>query len=334
MRLSPLVAAACASLVIVGSGCSATSTTVAPEMRVVEIPSRAGANRAGGAATRAPGAGEAAHLVWARTKNGEPFTFRIDEAGTTVERASGIRIATARAEYAWATAAIEIPTTACDDGAGNVVQEPQGGRATRARLVPVAGIGREQVVVDAKVDADGANELGHEATVVASLGPLLFVEEHTYAYACGAHGFSSKTFTVWDAEEGAAVDALADLPGAAALLASAKDALGDEGDGFTDPTPPAFTEIFPVLAEGKVAFEAQVTASACYACSDGRWESYTRSVRLPAAPPPVLARHAIVPDAVVAFARRNPDLTVGGASTIRRMVEKAERPRGSAALTR
>jgi hypothetical protein len=72
----------------------------------------------------------------------------------------------------------------------------------------------------------------------------------------------------------------------------------------------------PVLDASGARFLAQVTRESCYACGDGAWSSYTRSVRVPAEPPAAIAGVArAMPPAVRAFARARPDLELGGWSS-------------------
>ena len=78
-----------------------------------------------------------------------------------------------------------------------------------------------------------------------------------------------------------------------------------------DESPPTITEVLPVFDGHRVAFDAQLTISACYACSDGLWSSYTRSVRLRTPAPPVLAPYGDLPTSVSLFASHHSELTVG-----------------------
>jgi hypothetical protein len=149
---------------------------------------------------------------------------------------------------------------------------------------------------------------------VASIGPLVFIEESTYTYACGVHGIVARSFLVWDLDQNRSVDLVAALPKETvrAAIEAAEPLLADDTSDPVFGDARTITEVLPDfaspggLAPGKPPrFMAQVTAGTCYACSDGRWSSYSRSVRVEIAPPPeILARHTAVPEAVVAFAAR------------------------------
>jgi hypothetical protein len=80
------------------------------------------------------------------------------------------------------------------------------------------------------------------------------------------------------------------------------------GDGKAD-----ITEILPVVqGSGKVSFEAQLTVPTCYACGDGLWSSYTRSVRVKAPAPPPVASFTELPSQVWVFLSQHSGLTLGG----------------------
>ncbi len=253
-------------------------------------------------------------LVWARDRQGAAWTYRVEPDGTAETRLEGIHLATKSGEWTWVTQTLDVETEPCDLSLGSR-QPAQNGTATRALLV---GPGqKEQVVVDPPLGCNEhcANEVDHEVTPLASLGPYLFLEESQYTYACGAHGSTGVSFLVWDVEHGRPVDVLSTVPRPAELRAEAarRFALDEKelGGPFGD-APPAITELIPVVDGHRLAFEAQLTIDTCYACSDGAWSSYTRSVRVRTAPPPLLAAHAELPAGVAAFLSRHPELNLGG----------------------
>jgi hypothetical protein len=261
--------------------------------------------------TKAPPEGGAAKLlVWARAReadDGTTTTFRLAANGEVLDRSPGLRIATARGEWTWTTRRTEVRTDPCDF---DTPIPPQESWVTSASLVGPGGV--EQQIVRAKPEAEGANELHHQVDLVASLGPILFVEQTSWSYSCGAHGSQVKEFTVWDAERARALDVVHHVPDASLLMTSAKAALEGDDAGAFAASPPEITEIVPVLRGDQLTFEAQVTIASCYACGDGLWSSYTRSKRVAAKPPAELVRYAVLPRAVVAFAAAHPDLLVGG----------------------
>ncbi|MBX3188774.1 MAG: hypothetical protein KF819_17280 [Labilithrix sp.] len=273
----------------------------------------------GGCSPKAP----VEHLVWARTESGATVTYRIDEGGRRIDRVDGIRIATSEGEWRWITKRIPVATDPCDLEGDATSLPAQPGYATSASLIRDGRERREQIVVTPDA-VDHANEIRHDVALAASLGPYLFVEDSTYVYACGAHGNTTKRFIVWDAERDRPIDVLGTVPDPAGLVARASSELHPAGalDGPTLDGPDdeaRVTEVRPVLRglrAGPLPFEAQVTVADCYACSDGSWGSYARSVRLPSAPPRALAARAEVPEGVARFAQAHPDLAVGGWSSV------------------
>lgn len=261
-------------------------------------------------------------LVWARAKDGTASTYRLSTgpgastAGTSAPVTAGIQIAAQGGTWAWTTRAEQVPTRPCDFDPTHA--PAQRGQVTRAALVRTSGAGAaEQLVVTPPTITD-ANEVDHSVTLLFSLGPLLFIEEKTYEYSCGAHGGVSSSFLVWDANEGKTVNVLDRLPNEPALLKKAEPELeadGAEAGGPLRHDSPQITELLPVFRGGQLRFEAQITTVSCYACSDGLWSSYTRSVRLETEPPAVVAPWIAVPPTVVTFARDHKDLTIGGWST-------------------
>lgn len=253
-------------------------------------------------------------LVWARDAHGAAWTYQVQPDGTAETRLEGIHLVTKSGEWTWVTQTLDVETEPCDLSLGSR-QPAQHGTATRALLV---GPGhKEQVVVDPPLACNEhcANELRHDVTPLASLGPYLFLAESQYSYACGAHGSTGASFLVWDVERGRPVDVIAGIPRSSELRAeAARRFAADEKElgGPFGEDPPSITELVPVVDGRRLAFEAQLTIDTCYACSDGAWSSYTRSVRIRTAPPALLAPHAELPSGVAAFLSRHPDLTLGG----------------------
>jgi hypothetical protein len=156
----------------------------------------------------------------------------------------------------------------------------------------------------------------HDARPVASLGPYLFVEQSTYAYACGAHGFTMASFVVWDIEKARTIDLISQIPNREALFAEAARQLAEEatdGHGTFGDGKAEITEVLPVVeGSGKVAWQVQLTVPTCYACGDGLWSSYTHSVRVKTPAPAPLASFRELPSQVVMFLSHHPGLTLGG----------------------
>ncbi|WP_437991037.1 hypothetical protein [Sorangium sp. So ce145] len=254
-------------------------------------------------------------LVWGRTGDGPPRTWHLTEDGAVIREEPGIVVATGRGEWRWEVREVKVETSACEFGPEET-HEPGEGTANRAELV-LRGTGARQQVI-APPDADGSNVIQHEAEVIGSVGPYLFIEERTYSYACGAHGFVGVEFTVWDADKGAIVNLLAEVSGVPALQGEAEALLDeDEADpeaARQEENAPELVQIAPAYdARGALRVTAKLARSACYACGDGAWSSYTRSAVVPAKKAPArLAAWVPPPPGMQSFLAAHPDLNVGG----------------------
>lgn len=294
MRLSVVLVATLFGL----EGCAASPSRTGAPLAVAQGPSFTAASKLSSESV------PTTSLVWTKASDGSLATVRLDDDGAVLDRTAGVRIIASHGEWTWSTRREAVSTADCTSPAIPARE----GWSTTASMVS----GRnEQVVARRKAEVEPLNEVSHGVDLLFSLGPLLFVEEHESVFACGAHGMETKSFFVWDIEKREKVPVLDQLP-QPRLRAAARPLLVD-GGGFADGEPEV-TEILPLLREGRVRFEAQVTGSACYACGDNRWSSYTRSVRVPVDTPPALAPHVHVPRGVAAFAQAHPDLAVGGFS--------------------
>lgn len=231
----------------------------------------------------------ASYLVWTRSADGRALTHRLDADGRETASHDGVRLAIGGQEWVWTSQRLDVPTSPCalaDDTAPP--DDPPPGHAARVTLRRLAD-GESQVVVAGPSIADSAAELEHGATLVASVGPMLFVRESTWTYACGAHGSTYASAFVWDAARGAPVDLARELGPLDAERQKAREAfearVDDDGSPFLDEgegdAAPAIdlAELLPRWdgARGFV-MGARMTTATCYACSDQRWSSYTTSV--------------------------------------------------------
>jgi hypothetical protein len=254
-------------------------------------------------------------LVWGTPEGGSQTTWHVAEDGTVVREERGIVVATQRGEWRWVTVDETLETTGCEgwDGAAG---EPGDGRGTRAELVLGGGSARQGVI--APPAEDGVQEIDHSVQVLGSVGPYLFLRESSYVYSCGAHGFTSAAFTVWDVDRGEAVDLLGAVPGARELQGAAAKILDqDQDDAFAaaqDEESAELVQIAPSYSpRGWLRLSAQFARAACYACSDGEWASYSRSATVPMAGMPArLAPWAAPPPGVQAFLSRRPEIKMGG----------------------
>jgi hypothetical protein len=180
-------------------------------------------------------------------------------------------------------------------------------------VVPVLGAERDTAAADQQ---QGAELLG-------SAGPFAFVKTWRWVYACGAHGMTTASFLVVDLarrtqfilfdDSTRAAVAMAHHP--AAMAAFLRDTTIER---IAQPDSAMFTMAVPRYRGARLTLDYQFTGEACYACSDGRWSSYTRSVVLPdTILPPLLQPFAATPREVQAGFRIVPPDSAGGWSAVR-----------------
>ncbi|MDC3955704.1 hypothetical protein [Polyangium jinanense] len=294
-----------AALVALASGCGGNRPAVAPAVDLA-----AGARAA---PPEAESDGEV--LIWGKQDDGLPATYRVADDGRVLGEEPGIVIATSRGELVWREREAEVKLGGCEGGTPPENLEP--GTVTHAWLAPRDDQAR-QVIVDPGDDGAGVGELSHHVELLGSVGPYLFVHEDVSVFSCGAHGNTVANFKLWDAEAGKEIDLMRHLPNKEALARRAEPML-DEGD--MDPEEarkheaiPDLVQIFPVYGErGGLRIDAQFARDDCYACSDGLWSGYTRSVILPSeSMPERFAPWSTPPVAVVKFLQSHPGFTLRG----------------------
>jgi hypothetical protein len=314
------------------TGCHVASD--APVMRTVTL-----AFEAPHLAPIAPSAStstESHALVWTQDGDGHRSTWTVDETGRVLQRVDGVRVAAGGSTWAWTETVGPVATQACPtyDDAGNEVPgtvQPPAGRGVRVALEPVDVEGAASQTLLEPAKDSGAQELEQSVELMATVGHYLFVRTAVYVYACGAHGGVSDDFLVWDATRRAVVwsssddvtapsqqDWTAEAPrdeAVAALAADEEVKMFADENGHVDSS---LTEIVPFFGpDARLDVRYQLTAFACYACSDGSWSSYSRSTRFDARRTPAPLRTWVVPAAGVhAFALAHPELTLGGWSAL------------------
>ncbi len=154
-------------------------------------------------------------------------------------------------------------------------------------------------VLGAQPDSAAADR-SQSAHLLGSAGPLVFVRLRRWAYTCGMHGFTADSFLVLDLAQRRAAPPLDDSALAALAALYRPDVAvafkADTADMPVDADSARLTMMLPRLAGGRLSLTYQFTAGTCNACSDDRWSSYTRSVRLAArALPPAIAAQAEIP---------------------------------------
>lgn len=256
-------------------------------------------------------------IVWVGDDEGEGRSFWIEptlSGHRVTDEAPGIFIASRGSTWAWKTEKVDVPTQACDPDNGPGDAPAGTGVGTRGVFEEV-GTADRHVVVEPAPD-DGANELDHRVVLLASAGPFAFIQESSYVYACGAHGFTSAALKVWDLTRSEAV--VMSGPSAQGqptddLLRQARDAFGED-DGETGSNEAVdWVAIVPRYeASARLAVDFVFTTWACYACGDGAWGSYSRHAAIPGPVPKQLEPYVEAPDVVQSFVEANPNLQLRG----------------------
>ncbi len=260
-------------------------------------------------------------LAWVRDPEGQPTTYHLDASGKVVARTRGVLLASTRGPYTWQTQKIPVLTAACpvldEEGRETGREERQEGHATSASLVRSGG-GETQTILDG--DDEGPDqdpgsplrEFTHDVTLVAQVGPYLFLHMDRSMFPCAApHGGTSSESLVWNIETGKRADLTGSLGGIAEAHARAVSTLAAKDElGLLGPRSVKLTELLPSFEAGQLRMGAQLTGPACFVCSDGRWSSYTRSTVEPIAMPGELLAQASEP--VALFSRAHPELPLRG----------------------
>lgn len=250
-----------------------------------------------------------AWIVWARDDEGAARSFWVerDARGRLEILANdGILVGVDGELFHWAVYEEELETTvAC----GELNRPPVGGTGVRVLLESVDDDRSLELITPDREAARDASDWNEVVRLEASAGPYLFVRRSAWAYHCGAHGSSSHRFVVLDARTGGS--ATIDVDPGDDDRQRAWTELESQDVFATGPGELTPTLYRPVFGADGVAMEYQWTAETCYACSDGRWDSYTVSARV---------RSRNVPDAI----RRVLDVPGEALDWIRDRFEPAE----------
>ncbi len=167
--------------------------------------------------------------------------------------------------------------------------------------------GKKTETIIVKAEGDKGAEKESKIDVLGLVGTWLFAVSSTYYYGGGAHGGMAYSMIVCNVETGKttapATKLLTDQEYASLMKALGKKAvkaINDEmitsADGLN------LTKMRPIVNNDELGIEVLLTGGTCYACSDGLWDSYTRSAALvsPVCPGRLAPYRAISP-AVLAW---------------------------------
>lgn len=193
---------------------------------------------------------------------------------------------------------------------------------TAAEFAEAGGTGTVAVPMDTAGPPQlaGAAEAARSVVLLGSVGPYAFVASRLYQFGCGAHGSTFENFHAIDLAHGT-VDTLLDSAATAALAAAERAPVAaafradtsEAASSVEHPDSAQLTMLIPSYGGGRLTLLEQFTADACYACGDGLWSDYSRSVRLPAdSLPPALAPFGTLPPEIqAAFRILSPDSGAG-----------------------
>jgi hypothetical protein len=269
-------------------------------------------------------------LMWTIDARGEQTTHWIRgnrQGGRLIGSRPGLLLALPGGVYEIETREVAVPTCDCAawdeaerEGACPVLAED----GAAAILTGVRLADDEELAITAPpdgADEGGApyGELESVASVVASMGPYLFIRIDTRLMACGAaHDSSTSEFLVFDLVAGRAVDLLTQEERIRILgreqAAAFKLFEGDTLARAAHPNDLELTMIAPVILPGLgVGLRYQFSAGSSFSDADGAWGGYTRSAEVLAAELPAsIAPFAAIPEALYAFPCPGEGLAIGG----------------------
>lgn len=323
---SVLFAGAVASVLFAGAGCE----KAAPP-RPVPAPVVADAHPTAVIAADAAPVADAALpadmvVVWSPGDAPQSRVFRVaaDGAVTDVASGPGIVVVADNVAYRFAEKQKQVTLIVCPH-----LAPPEGAPLPTADILAAdleqLGADTHRILVPFP-DTEGVASIDHSISLDAQVGPYLFLTEGQEIYACGAHGNVLVRAKVADVTASTAAPVLTKDERArvlATLGPVALKRLHDKGvadlgaDADYTPDKVDLVSIEPSWISGHLRVGVRFAADACYACGDGEWSSYTRSVVVPMKTlPRALLPYATEPAAVTAIRRTHPDMVIGGYSLL------------------
>jgi hypothetical protein len=159
-------------------------------------------------------------------------------------------------------------------------------------------------------------DLSRESRSLVAVGPWYLSLDAIYGFSGGAHGDRACVFDAFDTSGSSAEFPLLTLVQELdrqhpELRQQALTAWAEEGDWNDDEDSPELTIHrfeFTFAEGGQLGLSIDYTGETCYAATDGRWDSYTRSVTIHTSSlPPELQAYAEMPEAVSAWFNGNRD---------------------------
>lgn len=265
-----------------------------------------------------PRAGDVLLLVTGGMHDVTTLRFRSDGSSVDpIARIDTAVISTAGETWEWNTDQEPVETAACPDGtwlaSDDVSYRTRAGFTAGARTVAVADT---FTPVDAQ---DAVGTFRHHVTLIGIVGSWALISESEWGYSCGAHPSEAHAFSVWDLEKGSRVNWMDRVPHVERLRRTAITKLLED-EAFIEMGEAHETELTALRLqfdpERGLSLRYQFTAPTCYACSDGMWSSYTRSVDVDGEPM-ALPQQAPLPASVRQWLAEHPQIGVRGYSFAR-----------------
>ena len=225
------------------------------------------------------------YLVWWGVEEGGYSTALVrarNEDPEVLAEGSGLFIAAGESIWSWeertqSSAQIDCACQMEARGEGDESDCSVSRDVVSAELLEVDG----SRSIDAfPVQEEYEGEVEPNPNVLGSTGPILMSADCHYGYFCGAHGSVECQYKAWNLATGESVTAdqivrpLSQADQVGLLNEEPRDEL------VTPDTLIGLVEVRPRWGDsGDVRLEALYAASACYACTDGEWSSYTIAAR-------------------------------------------------------
>ena len=229
-------------------------------------------------------------IVWTRGEDGTLRTLIIAETGGADARlvgaGNGAWVGTEEGGWNFTHVDHTVKRRSCEC---ELAAEPA--RDSDACTEPVhVSVGVWRAHPRQRVIATGAPEelseyiSGLAVSLEGTVGPFAFITLCEETFACGAHPNQTCRQRIVDLRDVSEVSAAAvvdTMPSTQEMLGIVREAYEDEQEA-EDIAPDAvsLTHVAPLYESGALPHvEEQYTGPACYACSDGLWDSYTVSTR-------------------------------------------------------
>jgi hypothetical protein len=251
-------------------------------------------------------------IVWLRDNQDAAKSYWIEAASTghrVSDQQDGVFIAVGDTTWMLRKEPLSVDTVDCNEPDGTAGSTP--GRGSAQRLIAEQRDGAKgEVVIDPELD-NAAGEFTHQAIILASVGPLVFIQERKRSRKCGAPESTDVSLFFWDLRRQGQALVVGPSP-TPSMIARAEEMLAD-GSG----QPPSFdwAAVLPRYETGGKLVADYLFISSCHDCDGVDWGSHRKHALVPGPVPEQLAPYADVPAAVRSFATEE-SIDLGGWSQV------------------